>query len=49
MISRYHFEGESWIVTCIARRFPVGSVKTPDKKQPIGTHSRFIEPLGNKQ
>lgn len=29
----------------MARRFPVGSVNMPDKKQPSGTHSKFIEPI----
>lgn len=32
-------------LTCIARRLPVGSVRIPLKKHPIGTHSKFIEPV----
>lgn len=32
-------------ITCIARRFPTGSVSAPDKKHPNGTHNKFIEPV----
>lgn len=34
---------------CIARRFPVTSVNAPDRKHPIVTHSKFIEPTNEKQ
>lgn len=32
-------------LTCIARRFPAGSVSAPDKKHPTGTHNKLIEPF----